>query len=140
MSTTIEAPPSGPEPELGPAARRRVGPGAWTALAVGVVLAAGVLFGYDQGVISGALRGIQTTFSVSTLVTEVITSWVTLGAMVGALCGGLLADGVGRRAALIGAAVLFAVGAAVEALAPGAGILVVGRLVVGHADGRGRHL
>ncbi len=53
-----------------------------------VIMLAGLLFGYDQGVISGALDGIQREFSVGTLLLEVITSWVTLGAMAGALVAG----------------------------------------------------
>jgi MFS family permease len=78
-------------------------------LAVGlVIMLAGLLFGYDQGVISGALDGIQKQFSVGTLLLEVITSWVTLGAMAGAL---------------------------IESLAPGAYVLVVGRLLVGFGVG-----
>ena len=80
---------------------------------------AGLLFGYDQGVISGALDGIQKQFSVGTLLFEVITSWVTLGAMVGALVAGGLADRRGRRWTIVSAAVLFVAGALVEALAPG---------------------
>ncbi len=59
--------------------------GRWMFLVRGVVMLAGLLFGYDQGVISGALEGIQQSFSVSTFMLEVITNWVTLGAMVGAL-------------------------------------------------------
>ena len=48
-----------------------------------VVLLAGALFGYDQGVISGALTGIQREFHLTPLLVEVVTSWVTLGAMAG---------------------------------------------------------
>ena len=90
---------------------------------------AGLLFGYDQGVISGALTGIQKQFSVGTLLIEVITSWVTLGAMVGALVAGSLADRLGRRATIVVAAGLFIAGALIEALAPDAYVLVVGRLL-----------
>jgi SP family galactose:H+ symporter-like MFS transporter len=105
-------------------------------LAVGlVIMLAGLLFGYDQGVISGALTGIQKQFSVGTLLLEVITSWVTLGAMVGALVAGSLADRLGRRLTIVVAAVLFIVGAMIEALAPGAYVLVIGRLLVGFGVG-----
>ena len=105
-------------------------------LAVGlVVMLAGLLFGYDQGVISGALDGIQKQFSVGTLLLEVITSWVTLGAMVGALVAGGLADRRGRRWTIVFAAVLFVAGALTEALAPGSGVLVIGRLLVGFGVG-----
>jgi SP family galactose:H+ symporter-like MFS transporter len=105
-------------------------------LAVGlVIMLAGLLFGYDQGVISGALTGIQKQFSVGTFLLEVITSWVTLGAMVGALVAGSLADRLGRRATIVVAAGLFIVGALIEALAPDAYVLVVGRLLVGFGVG-----
>jgi len=57
-----------------------------------VVLFSGGLFGYDQGVISGALRGIKARFSLGPLLIVVGTSWVTLGAPVGALAAGELAD------------------------------------------------
>jgi len=117
-----------------PARRRQ--PMTRTLLAVGlVIMLAGVLFGYDQGVISGALDGIKKDFHVSTFLLEVITSWVTLGAMVGALVAGSLADHLGRRVTILLASVLFTIGAVVEALAPGSWILVLGRLVVGFGVG-----
>ena len=67
-------------------------------LVAAVILTAGILFGYDQGVISGALRGIQSDFDLGTTMIEVITSFVTLGALVGAnICdadrAALVADG-----------------------------------------------
>jgi len=100
-----------------------------------VILTAGVLFGYDQGVISGALRGIQSDFHLGTTMVEVITSFVTLGALVGALVAGVLADRIGRRPTLLFAGLLFIAGAIIEAAAPGSGVLVVGRLTVGLAVG-----
>jgi SP family galactose:H+ symporter-like MFS transporter len=105
-------------------------------VAVGlVVVLAGLLFGYDQGVISGALDGIDKTFHPSTVVTEIITSWVTLGAMVGALVAGELAERLGRRVTILLAAVIFVVGALLEALAPDIAVLVLGRLVLGAGVG-----
>jgi sugar porter (SP) family MFS transporter len=109
--------------------------GRWLWLVGAVILTAGLLFGYDQGVIAGALVGIEKTFSVSTFAIEVITSWVTLGALVGALIAGMLADRIGRRAAVLIAAVMFTIGALIEAAAPGTGVLVVGRLIVGFGVG-----
>jgi sugar porter (SP) family MFS transporter len=101
-------------------------------LAVGVVIMlAGLLFGYDQGVISGALGGIEKSFHPSTFVIEIITSWVTLGAMVGALAAGALCERLGRRFTVLVAAGIFVVGALLEALAPGTVTLVIGRLVLG---------
>jgi sugar porter (SP) family MFS transporter len=105
-------------------------------LAVGlVVMLAGLLFGYDQGVISGALSGIDKTFHPSTLVIEIITSWVTLGAMVGALVAGVLTERLGRRFTIVLAALIFVVGALLEALSPNTTVLVIGRLVLGAGVG-----
>ena len=107
-----------------------------TLLAVGlVIMLAGVLFGYDQGVISGALDGIKKEFHVSTFLLEIITSWVTLGAMAGALVAGFAADRLGRRWTILLASILFVCGALIEALAPGSSILVLGRLTVGFGVG-----
>jgi MFS transporter, SP family, galactose:H+ symporter len=67
-------------------------------IGVGVVtFLAGLLFGYDQGVISGALPLIQDDLGLSTIESEIITSWVTLGALFGALVAGWMADRLGRR-------------------------------------------
>ncbi len=109
--------------------------GIWLLLVGAVIMMAGLLFGYDQGVISGALDGIQHSFGASTTMIQIITSWVTLGALVGALVAGVLADKLGRRVTILLAAVLFTFGALLEALAPGTTVLVIGRLVVGFGVG-----
>ena len=100
-----------------------------------VVIVAGLLFGYDQGVISGALNGIKREFSLSALLVEVVTSWVTLGALGGSLLGGYLADHYGRRRAVLIAGLLFIIGALLQAFAPNVFLLVAGRLVVGFGVG-----
>ncbi|MEO9188584.1 MAG: sugar porter family MFS transporter, partial [Acetobacteraceae bacterium] len=107
----------------------------WLIVVLAVVLCSGALFGYDQGVISGALDGIKATFSLSSLLVEVVTSWVTLGALFGALAGGELADRLGRKRALLIAGAMFTLGSFVEALAPATVILVGGRLIVGAGVG-----
>lgn len=107
----------------------------WMAMVALVTILAGLLFGYDQGVISGALGFIAKDFNLSSTLQEVVTSWVTLGALAGALLAGILADRVGRKRTLLLAGVLFSVGAAIEAFAPGTPILVVGRFVVGAGVG-----
>ncbi|MEZ5205765.1 MAG: sugar porter family MFS transporter [Acidimicrobiales bacterium] len=107
----------------------------WLALVGLVTILAGLLFGYDQGIISGALQFIQQDFGLSQLLTEVVTSWVTLGALVGALLAGGLADKLGRRLTLILAGALFLAGALLSGLAPGTAVLVLGRLVIGFGVG-----
>src|SRR5690349_3715553 len=107
----------------------------WLAMVGVVTMLAGTLFGYDQGVISGALDFIKTDFGLSSFMTEVVTSWVTLGALVGALVAGMLADRLGRKNTGVLAGILFCAGAAISALAPGTAVLVVGRFVVGFGVG-----
>jgi SP family galactose:H+ symporter-like MFS transporter len=112
-----------------PALGRSITP--WLVVVLTVILLSGMLFGYDQGVISGALVSIKAAFSLSALLLEVVTSWVTLGALFGALAGGELADRLGRKHTVLIAGVVFTVGSLVEGLAPGTMVLVIGRLVVG---------
>jgi MFS transporter, SP family, galactose:H+ symporter len=107
----------------------------WLWMVGAVIAVAGFLFGYDQGVIAGALPGIKDDITDSTTLISVITSWVTLGALFGALVAGAMADRFGRKPALLFAGGLFAVGAVVEAVAPGTVVLVIGRFTVGFAVG-----
>ncbi len=100
-----------------------------------VTILAGLLFGYDQGVISGALSFIADDFSLSSTLQEVVTSWVTLGALAGALVAGILADRIGRKRTLLLAGLLFTVGASIQAFAPDTPVLVVGRFVIGAGVG-----
>jgi MFS transporter, SP family, galactose:H+ symporter len=103
----------------------------WLVVVLAVVIFAGGLFGYDQGVISGALPGIKAAFSLNVLMVQVVTSWVTLGALAGSLASGALSDAVGRKRAMLVAGALFTFGAVMQWAAPDAAILVVGRFVVG---------
>ena len=96
---------------------------------------AGLLFGYDTGVISGAILFVQEDFRLSTFQEEIVVSAVLLGAMIGAIFGGRLADRFGRRNMLLQVAVLFAIGAIGTALAPNILLLSVGRVIVGIAIG-----
>ena len=88
-------------------------------LVIAVILMAGILFGYDQGVISGRAHGNSEAVRAQTrLLTEVVTSWVTLGALFGSLIGGEFADRLGRKKAVLCAGVLFSLGAIIQSLAP----------------------
>jgi sugar porter (SP) family MFS transporter len=107
----------------------------WLLVVLAVVLFAGGLFGYDQGVISGALAGVKQTFSLSLLMVQAVTSWVTLGALVGSLVAGELGDRLGRKRAILIAGALFTFGATIQWLAPSALILVAGRFVIGAGVG-----
>jgi sugar porter (SP) family MFS transporter len=91
----------------------------------------GLLFGYDTGVISGALLFLGKDFTLSSFALEVIVSGVLVGAAIGALGGGRLADLYGRRKLLIATAVIFAFGAIICAAASSPTVLIIGRIIVG---------
>jgi len=95
----------------------------------------GLLFGYDTGVISGALLFIKKDFSLSPWMQSVVTSTVLAGAALGAGFSGRLADRFGRRRMLIAVAALFFVSSLLTGLAPSVFWLAVGRLFVGLAIG-----
>ncbi|GLU14012.1 hypothetical protein SLE2022_306080 [Rubroshorea leprosula] len=94
----------------------------------------GLLFGYDTGVISGALLYIRDDFASvdrKTVLQESIVSMAVAGAIIGAAIGGWMNDRYGRRRALLIADALFFIGAVVMASAPGPALLIVGRVFVG---------
>lgn len=91
----------------------------------------GLLFGYDTGVISGAVLFITKQFALSVFPTELVVAVVLLGAAAGALTGGRIADWLGRRRTLLITSIIFIVGAIICALAGSLQMLVAGRLIVG---------
>jgi len=91
----------------------------------------GLLFGYDTGVISGAVLFITKQFGLSPFSEELVVSVVLVGAAVGALSGGKLADRFGRRYMLLITSLIFILGALVCALCTSLGMLLVGRVIVG---------
>ena len=95
----------------------------------------GVLFGYDTGVISGALLFIPNDFKLSPFLQGAIVAGLLLGAMIGAACAGRLCDRLGRRKLIIIAAVVFTAGAILAALAPSVAVLVAARFIIGLAVG-----
>src|SRR5882757_7679700 len=95
----------------------------------------GLLFGYDTGVISGALIFIKREFGLTTTAEEVVVSGVLLGATIGAIFGGKAADLFGRRRVLLVTAAIFGIGALASAAAPSPTILIISRVVLGLAIG-----
>jgi sugar porter (SP) family MFS transporter len=95
----------------------------------------GMLFGYDIGVISGAILFIKRDFSLSAGMEEIVVSSVLLGSLAGAAAGGILADRLGRRKLLIATAIVFGLAAIAAALAPGTAWLILARVVAGVAIG-----
>jgi SP family galactose:H+ symporter-like MFS transporter len=95
----------------------------------------GLLFGYDTGVISGALIFIKREFGLTTTAEEIVVSGVLLGATIGAIVGGKAADLFGRRRVLLVTAAIFGIGALASAAAPSPPILIVSRVILGLAIG-----
>lgn len=92
----------------------------------------GLLFGYDTGVISGALLYMQDTLDMSAVEEAMVVSALLFpGAAIGALSGGRMADKLGRRGTLLVCALLFLVGALGCAIAPTVGFMVVARVILG---------
>lgn len=104
-------------------------------VAVGVAALGGLLFGYDTGVISGAILFIKSQFSLSTAMEEIVVSAVLVGAVVGAAIGGALTARFGRRRMIILAGVIFTVSAIGTASAPTIVWLIAAMIVSGIAIG-----
>lgn len=96
---------------------------------------AGLLFGLDVGVISGAEGFIQTDFKVTDDTIQLIVSSLLWGAAFGALFSGVLSSHLGRRKTILISAVNFVIGALLCAFAPNEHILIIARFILGIAVG-----
>lgn len=109
-------------------------------LMIGIALVAalaGLLFGFDVGVISGAQLFLQKTFHLSPAEQGLIVSGVPFGALVASALCGKFNDILGRRNNLIFTALLFTVGTIGCAVAQNVNTLIVFRCIVGLAIGVG---
>jgi MFS transporter, SP family, galactose:H+ symporter len=95
----------------------------------------GLLFGYDTGVIAGALLFIKSDFDLGSFAQGLVVAAVPIGAVAGAAIAGPAADTYGRRLMILVAAAVFIVGALASAAAPGVEVLVIARVVIGVAIG-----
>ena len=95
----------------------------------------GGLYGYDTGIISGALLSISDEFKLGHTAQELVASAILLGAVGGGLSCGWFSDRYGRRGTIIVIAGIFCVGAISAALAPNAWLLGLARIVLGLAVG-----
>jgi sugar porter (SP) family MFS transporter len=106
------------------------------ALSAAVTALGGLLFGYDTGVVSGALLFLKKDFGgLSSFQEELVTSLLLVGAVAGALTAGRVADLVGRRVTVLITAIVFIVGVLLAAFAPVFPVLLVARIVIGLAVG-----
>jgi SP family galactose:H+ symporter-like MFS transporter len=96
---------------------------------------AGLLFGLDVGVISGANEFIQKDFGVDDRTIENIVSSLLWGAVFGVLISGFFSLRLGRRGTILVSALVFAAGSVCCALAPSPGALIAARFFLGIAVG-----
>jgi sugar porter (SP) family MFS transporter len=112
------------------AVRRRV------AVSAAITALGGLLFGYDTGVVSGALLFLKKDFGgLSSFQEELVTSLLLVGAVVGALTAGRLADLIGRRLTVLITAAVFVVGVMLAAFTPTFPVLLAARIIIGLAVG-----
>ncbi|MDP8261374.1 MAG: sugar porter family MFS transporter [Candidatus Kappaea frigidicola] len=96
---------------------------------------AGLLFGYDTGVISGAILFIKDKFGLTDFTEEMTVSSVLLGAVIGAAISGVIADKFGRKKSIIVTAVIFSIAALGSAISANIDQLIICRLFIGVAIG-----
>src|SRR5262249_50233533 len=132
------SPASGADPGPGRSPDRRADAGLMRRVTGGAAITAlgGLLFGYDTGVVSGALLFLRTQFGgLSNFQLELVTSLLLVGAMAGALIAGRLADRIGRKPTIMITAVVFVLGVLLAAFTPTYPVLLIARVVIGLAVG-----
>ncbi len=95
----------------------------------------GLLFGYDTGVINGALEPMKDDLGLTSFTEGFVVSILIFGAAVGALIGGRLADKHGRRHNILMLAGVFAIGTIGCVLSPSWEVLAFFRFILGLAVG-----
>jgi SP family sugar:H+ symporter-like MFS transporter len=104
-------------------------------IALSSVAIGGFLFGFDSGVINGAVDALAHAFGTRAATTGFAVASVLLGCAGGAFVAGTIADRLGRRPTMLLNAVLFLVSAVATGFAASAGLFIASRLVGGLAIG-----
>jgi MFS transporter, SP family, major inositol transporter len=128
MSAETRSVPHLPADRPGPHSRR-------LGLVAVVATFGGLLFGYDTGVINGALEPLKRDFGLTSFTEGLVVSILIFGAALGALLGGQLADKYGRRHNILLIAVVFVIGTLGCVLSPNWEVLAAFRFVLGVAVG-----
>ncbi|WP_368896300.1 MFS transporter, partial [Priestia megaterium] len=96
---------------------------------------AGILFGYDIGIIAGAEGHIREAFHLSPLWLGIVVSSLMGGAIIGSILSGLLGDKFGRRKLILISSIIFLLGSIGSAIAPEEITLTIARVFLGTAVG-----
>ena len=95
----------------------------------------GLLFGYDTGVINGALEPMKADLGLTATTEGLVTSTLLIGAAIGAAGCGRMNDSMGRKKTLTTLAVIFFVGTLGAVFAPNLAVMLPSRFVLGFAVG-----
>jgi sugar porter (SP) family MFS transporter len=101
----------------------------------GVTAIAGFLYGYDTGIISGALLPISSEFGLGHRMQEIVASAILVGAVIGALSCGTISERIGRKRTIMTVACVFCAGSLASSLAPSPVFLAFARILLGFAVG-----
>lgn len=94
-----------------------------------------LLYGYDTGIISGALLQIRRDFETGNGMEQVIAASILFGAVLGAFTCSQLSERRGRRTTILIISVVFIAGTLLCSVAPNATSLALARIVLGFAVG-----
>lgn len=95
----------------------------------------GLLYGYDTGVISGALLFIKNDIPLTHITEGLVVSSMLVGAIFGSGASGPLSDKLGRRKLVFIISIVFIIGALILSFAQSMIVLVIGRFIIGLAVG-----
>src|SRR4029453_18980141 len=125
-----------PANTVSPAMLQARGHGSAYVIALSCVAAiGGFLFGFDSGVINGAVDALAKAFGTQAAGTGFAVASVLLGCALGAFGAGTLADSLGRRPTMLLNAILFLLSAVATGAANSAGVFIAARIAGGIAIG-----
>ena len=99
--------------------------------AIGLSSLGGIIFGYDLGIISGALPQLKTSLSLTDKQQEMVVSFLYLGGVLGATIGGVICDTFGRKNGILLTDVIFIIGGLLLSWAKSLRMILLGRIVMG---------
>ncbi|MHA3053502.1 MFS transporter, partial [Acinetobacter sp. ANC 4640] len=99
--------------------------------AIGLSAIAGLLYGTDLGVISGALPLLHQEFHLTPILEGWVVGSLMGGAVLGALVAGQISKYYGRRKAILISSVIFLAGVFLVIVSPSITILIIGRILLG---------
>lgn len=95
----------------------------------------GLLFGFDMGVLSGAIPFLQLDWHINNNIIEMITASSLLGAVLGAMISGRIVETIGRKKVITVASLIFVVGTILSSISVDAIFLIFSRFISGIAIG-----